>query len=289
MNYKWTPHRGFTIIEMAIVMFIVCFLAVLLWPNLTRVHRVSRRSNCQTNLKNVSVSLENWASSHIERFPIPLDHDAATANASIAPGNSTANMFSMMIFGQYSWPDVLICPSEESSFVNEKINYDFGDQESGSTLDGAMAWDPTFDCEITGRDGRVSNVSYASLAPVGDRFNKYWTRSFGPMYAIVGDRGPRDGNPTATSTLDRNHDSRGKGWNRNILFSDGHVKDIDGSSKDANPFPVSGMSWPTNDQELAVYVDNAYKEDDPRNGADTWLGIFVQDTSDPTKYVPLWD
>ncbi len=278
------PRLGFTIVGLVVVLVVLSLAAAILIPALHRARHGASYVKCRTQLKQTHSAWVLASQTNEGRFPVPLELDAATANSSIAPGNSTANLHSMMVFQKYYSPNLLICTRERSWDVSECTDYDYGGADS--SLDPAMKWDPNFDCEITGKGGRESNVSFANLAPTGDRFKNEWQDTLNSSYAIMGDRGPKNGVWDQGSYAGRIHGSKNQ-WSGNVVYNDNHVEGMSVDNNDAAPFAPTGITFLNASGQ--GQPDNLFFEDDTINGADIWMSIFVQDASDPAKYVPLWD
>ncbi len=277
---------GFTIIELMIVIVVLSLLAAgILIPAIHRSRSGAYYIKCRTQLKQIHSAMILWSGSNQNRFPTPLEFDAATANASVASGNSTANLHSLLIFQNYYSPELPVCPQEANRNIKEDFDFDYGDADS--SLDLTMNWDPNFDCEITGKGGRESNVSYANLAPTGDRFKNEWQDTLNSSFAVLSDRGPRDGISDPASTSYNVHGSQ-TAWSGNVVYNDNHVEGMsENRNADTAPFAPT-VIWFLNASGKGL-PDNLFFEDDTTNHADIWLSIFVRSTVDPSAYFPLWD
>ncbi len=74
-------NRGFTMIEILIVIAIVSVLAAILVPNFMRARARGQITACKSNLKNVATALEMYSTDNGGRFPLVADFpDALTPN-----------------------------------------------------------------------------------------------------------------------------------------------------------------------------------------------------------------
>jgi len=65
------PHRirrGFTLVEVMVVVFVVVLLASLVLPSLQAARNASRRNHCLNNLRQIGISLHNYHDTH-KSFP----------------------------------------------------------------------------------------------------------------------------------------------------------------------------------------------------------------------------
>lgn len=63
-----TGERGFTLIEMMIVVAIIAILVSILVPNFIRARAQAQTAACEANLKEIATSLEEYETDH-EAYP----------------------------------------------------------------------------------------------------------------------------------------------------------------------------------------------------------------------------
>ena len=113
-------RKGFTLIELLVVIAIIAILAALLFPVFSRVRENSKRTSCQSNLKQLALSALQYSSDNAEHLPTVRYPNGSTEGprgawmGSYASGNGQG-----WVTG---WPDliqpyaksiqILYCPSD---------------------------------------------------------------------------------------------------------------------------------------------------------------------------------
>jgi prepilin-type N-terminal cleavage/methylation domain-containing protein len=73
MNRKQNKsgRRGFTLIELLVVIAIIAILAAMLLPVFAQARESARRAVCTSNLRQIGMALQMYATDHSERVPSP--------------------------------------------------------------------------------------------------------------------------------------------------------------------------------------------------------------------------
>ncbi|GEM_PF-2101733 len=271
-NSNWSTRRGFShfdLITLIVVSLVVALGFAIGCPALHRARHGTDSLTCSTRLNQIHKGQILWANDHDGSYPLPTKVSPETAARGAQPGNSTANLHSLMIYKGYYEPYQLICPAEPNRNVVEFRDYKFGDRPDG-TFQSGDAWDVRFSADLGKRKG--CNVSYANMALLGGRLDTQWRDSLSADFAVFSDRGPKNGQPDRNSLTYRLHGAR-TSWTGNVAYNDGHVGWTSFSGADAQPFGVNG--------------DNLFFADDGEMGGDMWLGLFGETTEEATT--PYWD
>lgn len=66
----YRKFKGFTLIELLVVIAIIAILAAILFPAFARARENARRASCQSNLKQMALSVVQYAQDYDEKFPL---------------------------------------------------------------------------------------------------------------------------------------------------------------------------------------------------------------------------
>lgn len=137
----WIKRKGFTLIELMLVISIISILASMLIPVIFRSREQSRRVTCMSNLRQIGVACHIYSSDWAERFPDP-------------PGATTVTVCNLLIDNGYMENgQIFVCPSSHDDTKNDtpldtsNISYFYvtGMTESEGSQDSPMwadQWTP---------------------------------------------------------------------------------------------------------------------------------------------------
>lgn len=67
---QWRGQSGFTLIELLVVIAIIAILAAILFPVFSRARENARKAQCQSNLKQLSMGIMQYAQDYDQRYPL---------------------------------------------------------------------------------------------------------------------------------------------------------------------------------------------------------------------------
>jgi prepilin-type N-terminal cleavage/methylation domain-containing protein len=226
--------KGFTLVELLVVMAIIALLLGLLLPALAKARATARQVKDQTQVKQVHTGLLTAANDTQGVYPLPGEINRAAVPG--APGNGQipgrgnidetvnqhANLWGAMIGRNFLSAQIMVSPAESNGKVIPATTY------NNNIINPAadIYWDnsPTsFKCDLT----NICNTSYATM-PIDNssRRRAQWRNTGDSRFAVLGNRGTRGGaitgTPfTASKTLEI-HGGRNE-WDGNTAYNDNHV------------------------------------------------------------------
>lgn len=262
------------------------------------------------NVRAIGQAMVVWANNNQDSYPLPsrLDKARFTVAEKGASADTTANIYSILVFAGSIKPEALISPLENNPRIEAKADYAFKDPPAAVSPARAL-WDPSFSADFTD-PARKGNASYAHLMPFGARAER-WSNTFAADEIQLGTRGPEIAGATYSDAEDlamaqpANTGSNtlsffgpadaagskpvGERWAGHLAFADNHVEYREVPIDDGAL--VAGEQWPM----YRVAEDRKRRDvwcfDEPGDGkrANTYLGIFTTAGAQAGQWRAIWD
>lgn len=276
----------------------------------------ARQLKDATQVRGVMQAMVIWATNNKNVYPLPelVDAQSGTfaleAGESAASKNTTANIFSILVFNGMISPEICVSPAEASRKIKVDDDYEYVDPKTAAKPSEAL-WDPAFSADFS-RRRPGGNVSYAHLQPSKNR-KAMWGDTFSTTEAVVGNRAPRvtgierDDQNTYTAKV------AGKGsvtykihgdetsWEGNIAFNDGHVEFFTSLAPQspppakpgeiASPWAAYAATVPTQPDQTQPKLDCFYydEKDDAGKGKNIYLGVWLRAGENAEQFKGIWD
>lgn len=239
--------KGFTLVEMLVVIAIVAILAAILLPALSSAREAARRSTCQNNLRQFFISITG----HADRDPSE-NYSTGGFDGRRFGSIDTIGWVADMVNSGAGRPSEMLCPSNPSK-INEKINDYCGSSNTPTAewttlakrqLGAGKHWDNTF--AFTGAGVTVGDVdgdgtpNTQADAVLGFFMNKGYNTNYSTSYhfTLTGPKLESDG-------------SNGFQWSNT---GSGPVKSLAGSRGPLSRRVVEGSYHPSS--IVAIFFDS---------------------------------
>jgi prepilin-type processing-associated H-X9-DG protein len=210
MTHTRLARRGFTVVEILIVIGIIILLAAIFLPVFAAVKRKGQATSCMSNLKQLGLAFQNYTQDYGRRYPF------AGEVQNWSPGNGhwvsgTANAF----LANLSWP---YSATGEQADVEDGALFTYTKSASvyvcPANADGQKKrLTYSMNCAISGiSDARIRQPSDIVLLVDEDTANDGY-------FFAVDDTHAHSAGTNSTDALTRLHNDGG-----NLLFCDAHVK-----------------------------------------------------------------
>jgi len=275
MRSRPHTHRGFTIIELMIVVAIIGLLMALLLPALSSALRNARAAHDKVVIKGIGMATTNSAEDFKDRYIRPslvarCHYTRRGKNYYYVPGkglegepwDSTESLYSVLIMKNYLMPEAVVSPVDNNPLLmamgsDDTLPYNYQAWDPGNQTNLVQNaptgfWDTTFSCQLD--DDEIDNASYANQTLVGRRLHKKWrggATTIIPLYSTRGTTDDHDPNGFAESLATPFQDSMGgvavkdePGYKHSPVLAqlgptnawNGHVYTSDGKVQAVNDF-----------------------------------------------------
>jgi prepilin-type N-terminal cleavage/methylation domain-containing protein/prepilin-type processing-associated H-X9-DG protein len=223
---------AFTLIELLIVISIIALLLAIMVPTLSKARSISRRTACQSNLKQIDYAIRVYAQNNQEIYPCAQDPVSTDPYCWLWMGRGWRAFVAPYIGGHIDAnnPGVLLCPEDKTSpqkYESTSYSYSMAFYHSPGQIDDMNSIQQTYSNPVDSIPQRLTSVAHPSQKIlIGEWLSNHLRLDEGP-------------------------DPGWWGWDgqRNFLLADGHIEFIEAEdilkANDGNPNPnltASGIS-----------------------------------------------
>jgi prepilin-type N-terminal cleavage/methylation domain-containing protein len=193
-------NKGFTLIELLVVIAIIGILAGFLLPALSKAQESARRASCLNNIRQVMLSMIQYAGEYDDDYPSPL------VDNNESPQKRLSRLLKL---GYLNNTKVFHCPSASFTGNRPDMSTLSSTTITDSTVDSIATTFLMLDWESYGVDPKVNHNAGAGRAVLADKPD--------PAYWGATANSPAAGTDKSNSA---NHKSEGQ----NVAYNDGHIK-----------------------------------------------------------------
>jgi len=136
------PYRGFTLLELLVVIAVIGVLASLLLPVLGRVKESGRSAACLSNLHQIGIALQLYVDANNNRLPVMRDRSPDTNS----PATNTLPSVEVVLRTELGNTNVLRCPSDKDHVYEQTgSSYSWNSLLNGQNADSLKVLGMNFD------------------------------------------------------------------------------------------------------------------------------------------------